>query len=178
MHAFKRLAVYLGLCQGYARKDTQAGLLDRLRQPALHDNGLDIGQISVRQMHTTMLMMVSVPVLITALMTVIRPVTMPVLMRVIRRVIRPVRRLRIMASFTLLCSPRSAKPHMYLHALYAAALLGLALKAKLVLKAQLGKLGFEVIGADPKINHGGKIHVAADSRKAVVVKNLHKTPVK
>ena len=72
----------------------------------------------------------------------------------------------------------AAKPYMNLHTLNAAALLWLALQTKLVRKAQLGKLGFKILWADAKIDHGGKIHVATDSGKAVVIKNLHKTPVK
>ena len=67
--------------------------------------------------------------------------------------------------------------HMHLHALDAAPFLGQAFKGKLILKAKLGQLIPEVVGADSKINHGRQIHVAADSGKAVVVKNFHKTPV-
>lgn len=71
----------------------------------------------------------------------------------------------------------AAKPHMHLHALNAVSLLGLALQTKFVLQPQLGKLCLQVVCADPKINHGGKVHVAADSGKTVVVENFHITPV-
>ena len=72
----------------------------------------------------------------------------------------------------------AAKPHMHLHALNAVALLGLALQTIFVFEPKLGKLCLQVVWAHTKINHGGKVHVAADSGKAVVIKNLHKTPVK
>ena len=71
----------------------------------------------------------------------------------------------------------AAKPHMHLYTLNATALPGLAIKKKLILKTELCELGFQVVWADPKVDHGGKVHVAADSGKAVVIKNLHKTPV-
>ena len=71
----------------------------------------------------------------------------------------------------------AAKPHMHLHALNAVSLLGLALQTKFVFQPKLGKLCLQVVCADPKINHGGKVHVAADSGKTVVVENFHITPV-
>ena len=72
----------------------------------------------------------------------------------------------------------AAKPHMHLHALNAVALLGLALQTIFVFEPKLGKLCLQVVWAHTKINHGGEVHVAADSGKAVVVENLHITPVK
>ena len=71
----------------------------------------------------------------------------------------------------------AAKPHMHLHALNAVSLLGLALQTKFVFQPKLGKLCLQVVCADLKINHGGKVHVAADSGKTVVVENFHITPV-
>ena len=183
VHFFKRLAVNLGLGLGYAFKDAQACMLDHLGQVTLRNDGLDIGKVSVRQMAAmavlgavtvVVIMLVTVVIMVSVTMTVRVLVVSPVIMGTLVGMVEIIRMFTVAAVFII----AAAKPHMHLHTLNAAALLWLTLQAKLVLKAQLGKLGLKILWADAKIDHGGKIHVATDSGKAVVIKNLHKTPVK
>jgi hypothetical protein len=179
MYFFKRFAVHLGLGLGYACKDTQACLLDRLGQTALHDDGLDGGQISVWQMPavvpaTVTVAVVAVVMIMIMLVAVLVVVAMPMIVMVVVIMMMPIFMLNVLVVLAM----TAAKPYMNLHTLNAAALLWLTLQAKFVRKTQLCKLGCKILWADAKIDHGGKIHVATDSGKAVVIKNLHKTPVK
>lgn len=122
------------------------------------------------------IMLVTVVIVVSVTMTVRVLVVLPVFMGIFVGVVVIIRMFTVLAVGAVFII--AAKPHMHLHTLNAAALLWLTLQAKLVLKAQLGKLGLKILWADAKIDHGGKIHVATDSGKAVVIKNLHKTPVK
>ena len=72
----------------------------------------------------------------------------------------------------------AVQAHMNLHPQDAIAYFWLTLKLKLVINGELGQFGLEVIGADPKINQGGQIHIAADSGKAIVIQYLHKAPAR
>ena len=107
-----------------------------------------------------------------ALMIVV--VVMPVVMIVV--VLVPMAMTALGLGRFVLILP-AGKPHMHLHTLNTAAFLGLTFQTKFVLKPKPGELGLQIIRADAKINHGGKVHVAADSGKTVVVENLHITPV-
>ena len=152
----------------------------------MHDDGLDIGKVSVRQVPAIAvrvavtvvgIMIVTVVIVVAVVMIVRVLVVVPVFMGTL------VGMVVIILVFTALTVAAVviitvAKSHMNLHTLNAAALLWLALQTKLILKTQLCKLGLKILWADAKIDHGGKIHVATDSGKAVVIKNLHKTPVK
>ena len=68
--------------------------------------------------------------------------------------------------------------HMNLHPLNAVALFWLALERKFVTNGEFCQFGPQVVGANPKINQGGQIHVAADSGKTIVIQYLHKAPAK
>ena len=68
--------------------------------------------------------------------------------------------------------------HMNLHPLNAVTFFWLTLERKLIINGELGQFGLQVIGADPKINQGGQIHIAADSGKAIVIQYLHKAPAR
>lgn len=68
--------------------------------------------------------------------------------------------------------------HMNLHPLDAIAFFWLALERKFVTNGEFCQFGPQVVGADPKINQGGQIHVAADSGKTIVIQYLHKAPAK
>lgn len=122
------------------------------------------------------IMLVTVVIVVAVTMTVRVLVAVPVFMGTL------VGMMVITLMFSMLAVAAvviiTAKPYMNLHTLNAAALLWLTLQTKFVRKTQLCKLGCKILWADAKIDHGGKIHVATDSGKAVVIKNLHKTPVK
>ena len=122
-------------------------------------------------------LVIVVPVVMPVIMPVVMFMIMFMIMVMVVVVLVPIAMTALGLGRFVLILP-AGKPHMHLHTLNAAALLWLTLQTKLVLKAQLGKLCLKILWADAKIDHGGKIHVAADSGKAVVIKNLHKTPVK
>ena len=157
MHVFQSLAMHLGFCLGNTAKNSQARLLDRVCQRALRDNCCDVGQIPVRQvtalrgavvMHVGRRISVRMPVF----MTVRVGVFMPLLLTV--------------------------QVHMNLHPLNAVTFFWLTLERKLIINGELGQFGLQVIGADPKINQGGQIHIAADSGKTIVIQYLHKAPAR
>ena len=167
VHVFQSLAMHLGFCLGYAAKNTQARLFDRVCQCALRDDSRDAGQIPVQQvtalrgavaMHMgrcssmRMFMLVDVSVFMPVLMVVVMHVAVPVLLTV--------------------------QVHMNLHPLNPAAFFWLTLERKLVIYGELCQFCLQVIGADPKINRGGQIHIAADSGKTIVIQYLHKAPAR
>ena len=68
--------------------------------------------------------------------------------------------------------------HVNLHPLNAVTFLWLTLERKLVINGELCQFCLEIIGADPKINQGSQIHVAADSGKTIVIQYLHNAPAR
>ena len=68
--------------------------------------------------------------------------------------------------------------HMNLHPLNAVTFFWLTQERELVINVELCQFCLEIIGADPKINQGGQIHVAADSGKTIVIQYLHKAPAR
>ena len=99
-----------------------------------------------------MFMLVDVSVFMPVLMVVVMHVAVPVLLTV--------------------------QVHMNLHPLNPAAFFWLTLERKLVIYGELCQFCLQVIGADPKINQGSQIHVAADSGKTIVIQYLHNAPAR
>jgi len=153
--------MHLGFCLGNAAKNTQARLLNRVCQRALRDNCRDVGQISVRQVpgfHEAVVMHVGRRTSVRMSVFMLVPVGV----------------------FMPMCVPEllAVQTHMNLHPLNPVAFFWLTLERKLVINGELCQFGLEVIGADPKINQGGQIHIAADSGKTIIIQYLHKAPAR
>jgi hypothetical protein len=63
--------------------------------------------------------------------------------------------------------------HVHTRSVNAAALVVRNAHRELVVDAQPGKLGREAVRIHAQIDHGRKVHVAADAAKAIIVQDIH-----